>query len=62
MEYKPGLADGALQMKDRLRAEGFPAVYLPGLWLRHHEPEAFGSSALRGLIGGDGVWTRVMPG
>jgi len=46
-----------LQMKGRLLAEGFPGVYLPGLWLRHHQPEAFGRSALRALTGGDGMWT-----
>ena len=56
LEYKTGVTDAALRMKDAIRARGFPGIYLPGLWLQWHRPDAVARSALRGLVGGDGMW------
>ena len=56
LEYVSGVTPKALGMAETLRREGYPAVYLPGLWLRRHSPDSLRENAVKALSQGAGWW------
>ena len=55
-EYPQGPISLSYQNVRRIREGGIPALYLPGMWILMHSPEAFSGHALTSSLYCDGWW------
>ena len=55
-EYKKGVTEEALAKNEMLQREGYPGIYVPGLWVRQYQPEQFKKHLITGVSRGKGWW------
>ncbi|HQL88781.1 MAG TPA: sugar-binding protein [Lentisphaeria bacterium] len=60
MEYTAGFSPAVAQRTARMKDEGYPALYLPALWLQQHDPATIAGQVYALTRDSDGFWFYTM--
>ena len=60
MEYSAGFSPAVAQRTDRMKVDGYPALYLPALWLQKHDPATVAGQVYALTRDSDGFWFYTM--